>query len=704
MKKFVNSEINNKYIDRRGFADMRNLSKKLSVITLCTLFATMQIANAADGLGNSNITGAQGGFVGRVDNGATTNLNFNGNAHVTWDQLNVGKGETLNYNAVGGANGLTVLNTVSSGVTHVYGNINANQGISKLIISNPNGMIYDGAHITAFGDVMLTTQPMTANFNGQKMTVGAVANSFATNGVDMKNTVVDLKNEGSFSIYAPMISVNGGSILNANNAKGGVKFVTENGKDFLATAVDNDNLKTYGAKLRTVNVDGNVYVIAGRDYTQISEGGNINGDLNITSHGIVDINHTNGADKLVVNGNLNAKTDGDIDHHTTSGYDAGNYMYLRDAKVAGNVDMSNSGGYVEVRDITVDGDAKLTTTAGANANLKHFVHVVGNTEVKGNLDIDSLHNIHIGGYDSSLSAFETGNLKVGKTLNANAHEGSVAVTVNTQADKVNLESGTHNILAQKDAVITANEYNFKADKYIGAIKNDNTLINVMESYTKLNPVSDDTFNNHPVTNNTENLKIAGGKITKLETPANAFIKSMGDLDVDGVKGGKIYITADQKDIKVLDNVHADVLKIGGETKNLTVNLPAGSRDYTLKYTDIKDTEVITINPNTTITYDMANGDNGWNKGTQTADNTYLVVAGPTPPPPTPPVPTEDNPRIQDNDNVKILNNLVPTQTDVNPQAYTPIAFAADLDDEIDTGVRKNVDGSVTVVRPFTPSK
>ena len=38
------------------------------------------------------------------------------------------------------------------------------------------------------------------------------------------------------------------------------------------------------------------------------------------------------------------------------------------------------------------------------------------------------------------------------------------------------------------------------------------------------------------------------------------------------------------------------------------------------------------------------------------------------------------------------------------QVYTPVAFAADLDDEVDTGVRKNVDGSVTVVKPYTPSK
>ena len=38
---------------------------------------------------------------------------------------------------------------------------------------------------------------------------------------------------------------------------------------------------------------------------------------------------------------------------------------------------------------------------------------------------------------------------------------------------------------------------------------------------------------------------------------------------------------------------------------------------------------------------------------------------------------------------------------MKPLVNTPVAFAADLDDDDeDAGVRKNVDGSVTVVRAF----
>ena len=154
-----------------------------------------------------------------------------------------------------------------------------------------------------------------------------------------------------------------------------------------------------------------------------------------------------------------------------------------------------------------------------------------------------------------------------------------------------------------------------------------------------------------------------------------------------------------------DNVNSATVKVGGETKNLTVPLPA--RNYTLKYTDIKDTQEITIAPDTEITYDMLETNpTGYNFGTQTAANTRITApnAPVNPVPVNPPDPTYN---LQDNDNIKILNNLnrdsVSQAIDAG-SVYTPIAFAADLDEEIETGVRKNVDGSVTVVRPFTPTK
>ena len=94
----------------------------------------------------------------------------------------------------------------------------------------------------------------------------------------------------------------------------------------------------------------------------------------------------------------------------------------------------------------------------------------------------------------------------------------------------------------------------------------------------------------------------------------------------------------------------------------------------------------------------------WNKGTQTRDNTYLVVPGPGPGP-QPPIP-DPNPNVDPDNPEKVLRNLGPDQvaTAIDAQqALTPIAFAADLEDDEEMPVRKNVDGSVTVVKPFTPN-
>ena len=143
---------------------MKNLKRKLSALAMATLFASTQVSFAVidTGLGNGNggaiINNTTGGFVNGVAGNGSYDLNFNGNSHVNWDSLNVNKNESLNFNAVGGAKDLTILNTVNTGMSTIYGQINANSGIGKLIISNPNGVLFDGAKFTTAGDLQLTTK------------------------------------------------------------------------------------------------------------------------------------------------------------------------------------------------------------------------------------------------------------------------------------------------------------------------------------------------------------------------------------------------------------------------------------------------------------------------------------------------------------------------------------------------------------------
>lgn len=668
---------------------MRKIVKKLSAMALCTVFASTQIAAAAidTGLNNAQINTTQGGYVGMDKGVNSATLKFDGNSHVNWNTLNVGKGETLNFNAVNNAKGLTVVNTVNNGMTEVYGAITSNDGIAKLIISNPNGLLFDGASFTTAGDLELTTQPLDVKLLNGSIQYTALDGAEAKNGVVIKNIKAgDFNIGGEFNIYAPTIEITDSNII------GGLKLVTKNGQDYLVCKGADGVTKHVAVKMEAVSVDGNVYIVSGKDIVEFVNGGTVDGNLTIVSDGNVSLNsgmkvndkgnlvfdYDANTPRLNVTGNIKSDSDGRV-------------AYLRSANVGGNVEMSNSGGFLEVANVNVGGNVDLKTTVATNAGVKHFVHVVGDNDIKGNLNVDSAHNIHIGGYNEDLDELAKGGLKVGGNINANAREGSIAVTVDTSANKVALTSGTLNIISDGKATIKANEYELKAEGYIGGLDTQDKLISTMENYTLIPPAVK-TF-----------LNIEGGKVSKLETgnKGYAFVRANGNMDVDGVKANVVNLSSG-KDIKIGPNASAKLIKVEGETRNLTVELP--SRDYELQYYNIKDTELIKVNPNTEITYEMANGEKGWNKGTQTAANTYLVVPG-TPVQPEPPVKPNNN-LTDDNENVKILRNLErnPIASAIDAQeVYTPVAFAADLDDEVDTGVRKNVDGSVTVVRAFTPS-
>ena len=685
---------------------MENFKKKLTSAILCTAFLTMQATLAAidTGLGAGNggavIDSVSGGFVGVTTGSNSASLEFNGNAHVDWDSLNVNQGESLNFNATNGVSGLTILNTVKNGMSNIHGSINSNAGIAKLIISNPNGMLFDGASFTTVGDVMLTTQAMGANFVGNDMTLTY------GNG-ENPNAIVTIKNNsnfnigGEFNITSPSIQV----IKSAITAGNGVKFITADGQNYLVSPTTSNDTQHKAVRLESASINGDVYIASGKDLINIVNGGKIDGDLTIRSDGNVALNYTNNGNTFHVTGNVDSVSDGRI-------------AYLRQGQVDGNLKMSNSGGFLEVADSKINGDMDLKTTVASNAGVKHFIHVVGDTEVGGNATIDSAHNIHIGGYNSALNRLQQGSLKVGGDLKAIAHDGSIAMTVDTEARTADLKAGL-NILSDGKAVLKANEYKFEAKHFVGGLTDEQAIIGVMENYIPIDRTTVKTYRlsgesqDRTIDNRTLEhtyFQISGGEVkaATASQPATGHVhlRSAGNMKVTGLNATKADLSS-KKDIVITGpNVHADHIYVNGETDKLTVDLPTNSRDYTLTYRNIKDNTDITIDKTTEITYDMANGiPNGWNNGTQTSENTYLVVPGTNPPGPGPgPQPLPDP---EDNDNVKILNNLNkdPINSAIDAgDVYTPVAFAADLDEEIDSGVRKNVDGSVTVVKAFTRTK
>ena len=273
---------------------MKNFKRKVSALVLSTLFASMQVSYAA-GLSDAAINKIEGGYAGQVAGNGSLDLNFNGNAHVNWDHLNVNKGESLNFNAVGGANGLTILNTVNKGMTTIAGQVSANSGIANLIISNPNGVLFDGAQFTTAGDTMITTQPMTATFVDGKMDITKIPTTSAVGVVTIQDSNINVG--GEFNILAPSINVVEGTIKTGS----GMKLITQNGQDYLS-AGNLDSSK--GVRLETVNVDGDVYVIADKGIVKTVGGGKINGNLNIKSDDSVALNYVANGKALHVTGDV----------------------------------------------------------------------------------------------------------------------------------------------------------------------------------------------------------------------------------------------------------------------------------------------------------------------------------------------------------------------------------------------------------------
>ena len=683
---------------------MKNIRRKLSAVVLMAAFASMQAGYAFDiGLGRGNggadFQGATGGFKELNTDGTNATLEFTGNSHVQWNTLNVNSGETLNFNAVNGATGLTVLNTVNRGMSTFAGNVNANSGIAKLIISNPNGVLFDGAKFTTAGDAMITTQPMTATFTNGVMNI---VNQPTTNEVGM----VQIQNStfttgGELNILAPSVDVVGGHI----NASNGVKFVTANGQDYLATG-NVLNAGDSAVRLEAVNIDGNVYIVSGKGVVKTVTGGDIKGNVKIESDGNVALNYVDNGKVLTVKGDVDVTGNGVL-------------MYARNTKVDGNLNMENGGGFLEVGNVQVGKDMNLTTTAKSENGYKHFTHVIGETKVGGNVNIESKDNIHIGNYkmgtkvvqsgccgekvvnDYATSELLPGHLTVGGNLTAHAQDGHVMTTIDVNANKIDLKSDNLNVLTSENAVLTANEYKFNSNGYIGAIKDytkaDGTtltateqIVGLMEEYIYIpNDIASHAY-----------TQIAGGNVTQIKTSGNAYIASRGDVTVTGADAKDVNITAYRSKVTITGpDVHAKNINVGEETDYLKLDF--SGRDFTTNYTNIRDEKVTTIRPDEEITYQLTDGANGYNQPTlQPAEKTTYLI-GPAPVNPQP-----EEPSVNDNnENARNLMTQWAPDDIMQSPVNTPVAFAADLDeDENGTPVRKNVDGSVTVVRAFAVGK
>ena len=207
---------------------------KLSLVAIVTVFAStnFSIATTDTGLGIGNggaiINNTQGGFVNTTTNNGVANLNFQGDTHVNWDTFNINSNETMNFNAVNNSSGFTVLNTVNTGMSNICGRINIDPNIGKVILSNPNGVLFDGTKfdVAASNNFVVTTAQMNATFNNLgQMNITQLPFNENSGSVTFQHLKYnEFFIDGDFTIIAPKIFFDGSN---------GFKFVTVDGQNFI---------------------------------------------------------------------------------------------------------------------------------------------------------------------------------------------------------------------------------------------------------------------------------------------------------------------------------------------------------------------------------------------------------------------------------------------------------------------------------------
>ncbi len=590
------------------------MRKNFLLCTLVAVFASMQISYA-DGLANASISSTQGGFVGMENGTNSATLNFNGNATVDWNRLHVGANETLNFNAVDGASGLTVLNRVTGQFSNIYGTINANSGISHLILSNPHGIIFDGANFNAAGDVTLTTQKLAPlmSADGLEMYGYTGVNELATQSILSKNSNFNVG--GTLKMVGPKLFL---THSNMNTPR--FRLVTRNGQDFLVNNYEGGGSR--GACMRAVNVNGSVYIVSGEDPLVI-RGGDINGDLSIYSQGDVNLNHNTSdtCPNLRINGDLIVNNNGNGQNHDVK---------MRNLDVRGYLDITNRIGDVIMRDTQVENnlnsgyDSVISAGKGYNSSSENVV-LLGNNTINEGISLKASGNVIIGNQKIVRGKSVPGSLNVQNGLYIKTFNGNVLIKDNVNTNLISIDSAKNILTAAGDGSVNGETAMLNADYYglytgngytTGAIENADALDNIMNNQAPINDADKGYMN------------ISGGTVhgTALGRTSDVRIKAHDDLTVASYKADKMYLTAVSdnnplgSDITI-NNINANEITIGGETGSLYV--PQESRNYNLKFTNIRDNEVTEIAGNQAITYEDFNAPGGHNDGVQTQFNTWV---------------------------------------------------------------------------------
>ena len=413
---------------------MKKMMTKVLSVMFSVSFLSLQMSFAdvlqtgmfanKDVLTGAQIKGHTAGLT-KIDTNATLNeatLHFNNNTRIDWNKFNVYKDQTLTFK---NGNFGVLNNVVGTSISKFAGTIKADNG--KIVISNPNGILFEGGKFESMGGLVLTTKDLTSisvdnttDFNNLDISNAAYGDGIAIVAVTNSSNI----NAADINIVSKGIYVDS-STLTAKDAKG-IVLTTTDGSTFIASKTvsmkaDDGSVKNIKFSSKTIpseiansaitSKNGEVRFVS--DRSVMIENSTIDANLNIYAKSFAQLDHVDAGDTVINTNRFTRLYDVNLGK-TTINDTSDNYMVI--------------GGHS-----TFDGDLDITAKSiifgwyETNGVLQD-----GSITVHGNLTADALTDI---GYSNVVQAnkidFTT---EKGSILQANSN----AMSGKLIADDINL--------------------------------------------------------------------------------------------------------------------------------------------------------------------------------------------------------------------------------------------------------------------------
>lgn len=653
-----------------------NAKRVLTALTLAlstavfTLPATAVEVTQGDVLGKvngnygANLDSVVGAKVDTDLNHATI-TNTQTNSVLNWNELNTAPRQSLTYIMSDGQ--MSLNNVIGTSISKFAGSLKAEHG--RVIISNPNGIIFENGSYVNANALTLTTHYATIDGDKLKLTTYDNNASIIFEGGQVATSKVRFNIAKDLNIVSNNIDV-----TNADIVAQDIRLLTTDGVTFFA--VNNTQaVNDYTSKVYRTNdniVDGNININSSKFAVKDST----TGKVSIVARGNAYVNKTNLDGVTVANGNkvtfdkvasnntVKATGDSVAMYNSTVdniAFEAKNNVKVQNVKATGNAVSEIKTGKAEVKSSqfktirAAAADITFTDTNVNNANLqatnnikvsrsnsKNTYSINNSTLTAGNIDVD---NTAIS--DSLLIA--TNNINANKTSISNTEMNATRNVYAGEANIINSNLTADNDVSLANSVVTNSVLKATKD-----LKLQNSKLNNTEATGRYGFLNNATLENgtsvavDTVTGNTytqndtvKNLVIKNSKLKSNKNNINLKNARIENGTLETADGKDVNIDANFGDVKLVGS------KIGGNlnvtnAKSLVIsNSKEAGNQYIPNLT----------NKSSITDYDRTKFDNNYfeniinNYGRDYGNNTNLSVI-------------KGNVNISDTKNSLIINSII----------------------------------------------